>query len=188
MIKDIQKKREIGIVKKQDTLENRAKVVYLGLGSNLGNRRSNLEKAKFLLNKDNIQIISSSSFYETESWPNNNFPKYYNIVIKIKTTLSPFLLLNKIKIIEKKLGRKIEKRNHPRICDIDILDYSNKVLNLTFKKLQLQIPHPRLHCRDFVLLPLYEINKNWKHPKFNENIRKIILKNGFNNLRSIKII
>ena len=175
-------------MKRQDILENQVKIVYLGLGSNLGNRKINLEKAKFLLNKNNIKIIKSSSYYETQSWPNINFPKYYNIVLKVKTTLSPFLLLDKIKLIEKKLGRNDSKKNYPRKCDIDILDYSNKILQLKFNNLKLQTPHPRLHCRNFVLVPLHEIDKNWVHPKLKENISKIILKNGPDNLRTIKII
>jgi len=175
-------------VKRLDILENQAKIVYLSLGSNLGNRKINIEKAKFFLNKNNISVVKSSSYYETKSWPNNNFPKYYNIVLKIKTTLSPLLLLDKIKFIEKKLGRIRTKKNNPRICDIDILDYANKIINIKSKKLKLQIPHPRLQYRNFVLIPLLEIAKNWKHPKLKENIGKIILKNGPSDLSTIKLI
>ena len=72
-------------MKNQDILENQAKIVYLGLGSNLGNRLNNLEKTKLYLQSKNLKILKVSSFYETLSWPNKKFPKYLNIVIKIKT-------------------------------------------------------------------------------------------------------
>ena len=93
-----------------------------------------------------------------------------------------------IKLIEKQLGRKSTKKNHPRVCDIDILDYDNKIIHINSKKLKLQIPHPRLHFRNFVLIPFYEVSKNWKHPKLNEKLSKIILKNVLSNLRTIKLI
>ena len=188
MIKDIQKKQEIGIVKKQDILENQAKIVYLGLGSNLGNRKNNIEKAKQFLHKYNVNVIKSSSYYETKSWPNINFPKYFNIVLKVKTNLRPFSLLDKIKLIEKKIGRKSTKKNYPRVCDIDILDYDKKIFNLKNKKFNLQVPHPRLQFRNFVLVPLFEVDKKWKHPKLKENIANLILKNDINDLRSIKFV
>ena len=175
-------------MKKQGILEKQAKFVYLALGSNLGNRKKNIEKTKLLLNKCNINVVKSSSYYETMSWPNNNYPKYLNTVLKVKTTLKPLLLLNKIKFIEKKMGRKSSKRNHPRICDIDILDYDKKILNLKSKKFNLQIPHPSLHFRNFVLVPLFEVDKKWKHPKLKENIANLILKIDINDLRSIKFI
>ena len=188
MTKDTQKKQEIGIVKKQDILEKQVKIVYLALGSNLGNRKNNIEKAKQLLHKYNVNIIKSSNYYETKSWPEINFPKYFNIVLKVKTTLRPFLLLDMIKLIEKKLGRKSTKKNYPRVCDIDILDYDKKILNLKTKKFHLQIPHPRLQFRNFVLVPLFEVDKKWKHPKLKENVANLILKNDINDLRSIKFI
>ena len=175
-------------MKKQGILEKQAKFVYLALGSNLGNRKTNIEKAKQLLHKYNVNVIKSSSYYETKSWPNINFPKYYNIVLKVKTTLKPFVLLDRIKLIEKKLGRKSTKRNYPRICDIDILDYDKKILNLKTKKFNLQIPHPRLQFRNFVLVPLFEVDKKWKHPKLKENVANLILKNDINDLRSVKFI
>ena len=175
-------------MKKQGILEKQAKFVYLALGSNLGNRKTNIEKAKQLLNKYNVNVVKFSSYYETKSWPNNNFPKFLNIVLKAKTTLKPLLLLDKIKLIEKKLGRKSSNKNYPRLCDIDILDYDKEIINLKSKKFNLQIPHPSLHFRNFVLVPLFEIDKKWKHPKLKENIANLILKIDINDLRSIKFI
>ena len=76
MTKDIQKKLEIGTVKKQDILENQANIAYLSLGSNLSKKKKNLELAKALLNSTGIKIICASSYYKTKSWPNINFPDY----------------------------------------------------------------------------------------------------------------
>ena len=89
---------------KQDTLENRAKFVFLAIGSNLGNKKLNIEKAKFLIEKNGIKIEACSSFYETDSWPNNNFPKYFNIVLRVKTFFKTQDLLKKIKEIEDRIA------------------------------------------------------------------------------------
>ena len=139
-------------MKNQDISENLAKIVYLGIGSNLGVRSENIEKAKFHLKENNIKFISISKYYETPSWPNPNYPKYLNIILKIISYHDPLSLLNICKKIEISLGRKKSKKNSPRICDIDILDYRNKRI---FSELIL--PHPRMHKRNFVLLPLFEI-------------------------------
>ena len=171
---------------KQDILENRAKFVYLGIGSNLGNKKLNIEKAKFQIEKNNIKIESCSSFYETDSWPNNNFPKYFNIVLKVKTFFKPQDLLKKIKEIEVLIGRKLSLKNYPRICDIDIIDYDQKSLKINTDNQKLVIPHPNLHERNFVLLPLYEIEKDWLHPKKNKKIFELLIDLDVNNLRSIK--
>ena len=87
MISVIQKKPKIGIVKKQDTLENQANYAYLALGSNLGSKINNLEYAKYKLSKIGVKIIKSSSYYHTKSWPNINFPDFINSVLLIKTDL-----------------------------------------------------------------------------------------------------
>ena len=171
---------------KQDTSENRAKFVYLSIGSNLGNKKHNIEKAKFQIEKIGIKIELCSSFYETDSWPNNNFPKYFNIVLKAKTFFKPYKLLKKIKKIEILIGRKLSLKNYPRICDIDIIDYDQKNLKINNDNQKLTIPHPKLHERNFVLLPLYEIEKDWLHPKKNRKIFELLRDLDVNNLRSIK--
>ena len=91
---------------KQDISENRAKFIYLGIGSNLGKRKYNIEKAKFRLIQNKIKIIQSSNYYESKSWPNPKHPKYLNIILKILTDYSPLRLLQICKSIEKELGRK----------------------------------------------------------------------------------
>ena len=164
-------------------LENQVKYIYLGIGSNLGNKRNNIDKAKFKLIQNNIKIIQSSSFYESLSWPNSKNPKFLNIVIKIVTNLSPSQLLNKCKEIEISLGRKKGFKNSPRKCDIDILDYNNRSI-----KGHIILPHPRMHNRNFVLFPLYELNKAWKHPKSKNNIKTLISSLSDRDIRSIKQI
>ena len=108
-------------------------MIYIGLGSNLGNKRNNIEKAKFKMIKENINILQTSSFYESLSWPNPKNPKFLNVVLRIATTLNPIELLNKCKEIELKLGRKKTAKNSPRVCDIDLIDYNMTILNEDLK-------------------------------------------------------
>ncbi len=164
-------------------LEKQAKIVYLGIGSNLGNRFSNIEKAKSKIFEKNIIILKSSSYYETLSWPNNRNPKFFNIILKVKTKYDEFELLNICKDIEKHLGRKKKPKNSPRECDIDIIDYNNIVTNNT-----IELPHPRMHNRNFVLIPLFEINKDWKHPISKQHIKNLIFSLSNRDIRSIKQI
>jgi len=175
-------------VRKQDISENLANTVYLSIGSNLGNKRSNIEKAKYVLEQNLIKIIKTSNIYETFAWPNRKQPKFYNIVIKIVTKLKPVDLFFTIKKIEKTLGRKKSKLNYPRTCDIDILDYEGLNFKLEINSNKLLIPHPRLHNRNFVLFPLFEIEKNWKHPLKKTKIRDLIGKLDNSSLYSIKQI
>ena len=163
--------------------ENRVKIAYLALGSNLGNRYINIELAKVFLLKNNIKIIKSSSYYETLSWPNKLNPKFLNIVLKIKTSLDFVELLDICKKIEILLGRKKSEKNSPRECDIDIIDYDKSViLNGVI------LPHPRMHTRNFVLIPLFEIEKQWKHPKLKIHIKSLILSLSYDDITSIKQI
>ena len=173
---------------KQDTLENQANIAFLSIGSNLGNKKRNIEKAKYFLEKKSIKIIKCSKIYETYSWPNRNHPKFYNIVIKIITEKDPMNLFFIIKNIEKKLGRKKALINRPRICDIDILDYKGQIYKLFANENKLIIPHPRLHSRNFVLFPLHEIEKNWKHPSKKTKIVDLLRKLNDSSLYSIKQI
>jgi 2-amino-4-hydroxy-6-hydroxymethyldihydropteridine diphosphokinase len=168
---------------KPDTLEKPVKVVYLGIGSNIGNRIINIEKAKSLLLANNIQIISTSGYYETPSWPNPKNPKFINIVLKVFCEQNPNKLLNLCKKIEIKLGRKKSPRNAPRECDIDIIDFKGLLLNN-----KLNLPHKMMHKRNFVLLPLFEIEKDWFHPLLKTNIKDLILSLSNNEIRSIKQI
>ena len=167
----------------RDISENQAKIVYLGIGSNLGNRKANIEKAKYSINQNDIKILKCSSYYESLSWPNPKKPKFLNIILKICTKLKPIQLLKICKKIETSLGRKKNYKNAPRECDIDIIDY-HKIKSI--KKIFL--PHPRMHSRNFVLLPLYEIDRDWIHPISRYHIKKLILLLPNRDITSIKKI
>ena len=158
-------------------------MVYIGIGSNLGNRINNIEKAKYFLNLYGINITKISSYYETLSWPDVSKPKFINIVIQSNTRFSPQKFLEIFKSIEKTLGRKKSVKNSPRTCDIDIISYFQDVLtgNIT-------IPHERMHKRNFVLMPLYELDKNWLHPELKDNIKKLIFSLRIKDITSIKQI
>ena len=173
-------------MKKQDISENLVNQAYLAIGSNLGNKISNIETTKFELEEYKIKILQSSSNYLTESWPDPVMPNYINIVVKIKTSLAPLELLKICNLIELKLGRVRSKKNAPRTCDIDIIDFNKKILNE--KNSKLILPHPRMTERNFVLLPLFEVDKSWKHPKSLINIVKLINSLPVKDLRSIKKI
>jgi len=173
-------------VKKLDILENLVSQAYLAIGSNLGNKINNIEVTKFEIEKYKIKILKSSSNYITESWPDNSMPNYINIILKVETSLAPLELLKVCNLIELKLGRIRERKNSPRTCDIDIIDYNNKILGKQNSKLIL--PHPRISKRNFVLLPLFEVNKSWKHPKSKISIVKLINSLPIKDLRSIKQI
>ena len=168
-------------------LEKRAKIVFLSIGSNLGSKTKNIELVKFKLEKNNIKIIKSSKNYETLSWPNKKNPKFLNTVLKIKTLLSPNDLMKKCLNIEKELGRTRRKKNEPRTCDIDIVDYNQKVMKMS-KSFSLNIPHPKMHKRNFVLLPLFEIAKSWIHPVKKKGIKKLLNSLNSKDLRTIKLI
>ena len=158
----------------------------MAIGSNLGNKINNIEITKIELEKYKIKILKSSSNYISESWPDRSMPSYINIVIKVKTNLSPLELLKVCNLTELKLGRIRTKINAPRTCDIDIIDYNNQILDK--KNGKLILPHPRMSKRNFVLLPLFELDKSWKHPKLKTNIVNLINSLPIKDLRSIKQI
>jgi len=168
-------------------LENQVKIAFLAIGSNLGNKEKNICLAKYKLLSNDVKLIKSSSNYETLSWPNKKKPKFINTVIKISTILSPMALMQKCLNIESDLGRKRSKKNEPRICDIDIIDYDQKILKGNNNK-KLILPHPEMHKRNFVLLPLYEIARSWIHPVKKKKIDKLIKLLDIEDLRTIKLI
>ena len=164
-------------------LENQVKPIYLGIGSNIGNKKKNIERAKYKLFENGIIFLISSSYYESLSWPNFKNPKFLNIILKVKTNLNPLELIKKCKNIEKEIGRKKAPKNSPRKCDIDIIDYKN--IRMTG---DIILPHPRMHNRNFVLLPLFELDKDWKHPILKLKIKKLVSSLSNSDIRSIKLI
>ena len=135
-------------------------VAYIGIGSNLGNRQENCLRAIELLQKKGIIVKKRSSLYETEPWGVKDQPLFLNMAIEVETKLNPEALLRILKDVEKEVGRKESTRWGPRIIDLDILLLDNIILNED----NLKIPHPLMHKRDFVLLPLCEIAPDIKHP------------------------
>ncbi len=149
-------------------------IIYLSLGSNLGNKKAYLQNALGELKKCRIKILKTSSIYKTEPIGFKDQPEFFNIVIKGETGLSPDELLQTILNIEKKMVRKREKKWGPRIIDIDILLFNDFII----KKKDLIIPHPYMHKRNFVLIPLLEIAPDIIFPQFKKNILEFIKNNS----------
>jgi 2-amino-4-hydroxy-6-hydroxymethyldihydropteridine diphosphokinase len=145
-------------------------VVYIGIGSNLGNRQENCLRAIELLQKKGIIITKRSSLYETEPWGVKDQPLFINMAIEIETGLKPKVLLKILKDVEKEVGRGKSIKWGPRIIDLDILLFDNIVLNED----DLEIPHPLMHKRDFVLRPLCEIAPDIKHPLLKLTMDKLM--------------
>ena len=166
-------------------LEDQVNSVYLAIGSNLGNKIQNIQKSIFFLSR-RVSITKISGYYETPSWPDKKKPKFVNVVIQVHTILTIIELYNLCLNIEKNLGRLRHGKNDPRTCDIDIVDFNNRVI-YDFKN-KLFSPHKSMHRRNFVLIPLLEISKNWLHPKKNMKIINLISKLPLRDLMSIKKI
>lgn len=134
---------------------------YLGLGTNLGDRQENLAQAvKGLNTGPELTVLQTSGIYETAPWGLTGQPDFLNMVAKITTTLSPQELLYRVKGLERELGREHGPRFGPRLIDVDILLYGNRVVD----KAYLHIPHASLHLRAFALVPLAELAPDSVHP------------------------
>ncbi len=155
-------------------------MIFLGLGSNLpskyGDKFANINLAISSLESYGIKVIKRSSFYKTPSYPNRENPKFINVVILVETNLPPIDLMSVLTFIEEKLERKRVKKNDPRTCDIDIIDYNSQILNLKYNNLDFTVPHKELTSRNFVLFPLREISPMWKHPKTKKIISILLQK------------
>lgn len=147
--------------------------VYFSLGSNLGDRAQLLEKALTLLNKEIGNLVSRSSFYETEPWGFSSNHPFLNACCLCETELSPLEVLHRTQQIEKELGRKRKSKNkkyHDRPIDIDLLLCDN----LTINTKELTIPHPFMQERRFVLEPLKEIAPDVIHPVLHISISEML--------------
>ena len=155
-------------------------MILLGLGSNLsssfGDRFQNIDLAVSALEGYGIKLKRKSSYYESLSYPNKKSPKFINIVIDIETHLPPEDLASVLIFIEESLERKRKKKNDPRTCDIDIIDYKGQIIDFKYKDLDFTVPHTKLIHRNFILYPLKEILPYWKHPKTKELISVMIEK------------
>ena len=147
-------------------------IVYLSLGSNIGDRVAYIQQAvKLLQENPDFKLVRSSTLYETEPWGNKRQNWFINAVIEAKTKLSASELLKFCLEIENKLGRVREGVPHwgERAIDIDILFYDNEIINTS----ELIIPHKFLHERAFVLVPLLELIPEFKHPIFNKTVEEL---------------
>jgi 2-amino-4-hydroxy-6-hydroxymethyldihydropteridine diphosphokinase len=151
-------------------------MIHLNIGSNLssnfGNKFDNISIAINLLIDKKFKIKKVSNFYETPSYPNKRFPNFLNVGIFGTFSKSVKELRNIIFVIEKKIGRVKTKKNDPRVCDIDIIDFKGLIID----KNNLKIPHEKCHLRNFVLYPLQQIDPEWIHPIIKKNVKFLISK------------
>ncbi|MEO5911957.1 MAG: 2-amino-4-hydroxy-6-hydroxymethyldihydropteridine diphosphokinase [Pelobium sp.] len=143
--------------------------VYLGLGSNLGDRIIYFSNALKALESSVGKVVLKSSVYETKAWGKEDEADYLNMVILIETNLKPQELLKETQKIEIELGRQKKLKWGSRTIDIDILFYNN----IIFTSETLEIPHPLIYMRKFVLLPLVEIASDFVHPVFKTTIKNL---------------
>jgi 2-amino-4-hydroxy-6-hydroxymethyldihydropteridine diphosphokinase len=144
-------------------------IVYLLLGSNLGNRKEILGKAiELLIQKVGI-IISQSEDYETKPWGITDQPDFLNLAVSIHTTLKPLEILEQTQAIENQLGRVRKEKWGARLIDIDIMFYGNEIID----EPNLKVPHPLMQERDFALIPLSEIAPNFVHPVLGKTVLEL---------------
>ena len=149
-------------------------MIHINIGSNLnskyGTKYDNISIAINLLIATKLKITKITKFYETPSYPNKRLPKFANLGLIAEYDLDHTNLIKEISIIEKKIGRVKSRKNDPRVCDIDIIDFKGEIRATRL----LNLPHPRSHTRNFVLYPIKEIDPNWIHPIFKKNVDLLI--------------
>jgi 2-amino-4-hydroxy-6-hydroxymethyldihydropteridine diphosphokinase len=146
------------------------KTVYLSLGSNVGDRPKNLQDALAALPKSGVNVKRISSIYETEPVDYLDQPWFLNMAVEAETELTPSKLLQTLREIEAQMGSKKQIAKGPRLIDMDILLFGNEVIDTP----DLQVPHPRMHLRRFVLQPLSEIAPTVQHPVSHQSISDLL--------------
>ena len=144
-------------------------ITYLALGTNLGDRPHNLCRAILSLSPS-VRVLAESALYETPPWGVTDQPAFLNMVIKAETDLPPAALLERLRKLERDMGRQPTVRYGPRLIDLDILFYDDKVIETP----TLTIPHPRLHERSFVLVPLADLAPGLVHPLTGSTVREML--------------
>ena len=160
--------------------------IIIGIGGNINSNDGShpvlvANKAINLLKNYSIEVTEQSCWYETEPIPKSDQPNFFNCVVFANTILNELDVLKSLHQIEKEFGRIRRKVNEARVIDLDLIDYSSKIL----KNDEIIIPHPRAHTRRFVMEPLAELNPKWVHPILKKNAYEILKK--INN-QKIKII
>jgi len=163
--------------------------IIISIGSNLNghmNSSKNVLNTVFnYLSKHNLRVRKASNIYVSKPFPSGLGPLFYNRVVMIESDLYPLEVLRRLKSIEKIFGRRSKTRNSPRVLDLDIIDYRGEIINY---KYHLNLPHPRMNNRDFVLKPLYEICPTWVNPSSGQTIKSLLSNCKRSNISIAKMI
>jgi 2-amino-4-hydroxy-6-hydroxymethyldihydropteridine diphosphokinase len=147
-----------------------AESIYLALGSNIGDRLHNLRSATAALRQDAIRVRHGSSIYETEPVDFLDQPWFLNAVVEVETQLQPLQLLQRLRAIEQGMGSEKLVAKGPRLLDLDILLYGQQIIDTP----ELQVPHPRMQLRRFVLVPLVEIAPGLRHSNWTSTAAQLL--------------
>lgn len=164
------KKSKRNLAQRQSVRAIKSEIVFLSLGSNVGDREENLRAAIAALPELGVKIKKVSSIYETEPVDLLEQPWFLNCVVEGETTVPPIELLKRLRELEKRMGSKKPVARGPRLIDLDILVYGQQSIDSR----DLQVPHPRMHLRRFVLAPLAEIAPGFKHASWSGTAAQLL--------------
>ena len=154
-------------------MSNPRQQALLHLGSNMGNRLENLKDACRRLEQKAGRILQKSKVYETQPWGNPDQPYFLNMAVRMETKSNPEDLLKTVLQIEKEMGRIRDQKWEPRIIDIDLILFADLVIQIP----ELIVPHPGMHLRNFVLVPLLDVAADWVHPVLKETLEDLYWNN-----------
>jgi 2-amino-4-hydroxy-6-hydroxymethyldihydropteridine diphosphokinase len=156
-------------------------LILIGLGANLpteafGPPRAGLQAALDLLDQDKVRLLARSRWFQSAPWPESDQPWFVNGVARLETPLAPEALLDRMLVIERRFGRRRGRLNAARVLDLDLLDYHGRIVagDEAGGGTALTLPHPRMHERAFVLVPLAEVAPGWRHPLTGQGLDELI--------------